>query len=148
MKLAKRAGMKKAKVALARKLAVVLHRTWVDGASFVSACRTIQLQTQPRRGDREVSGKVATPPPFPKRSPVAGTMDGVGPVYCSVALRPRVTDWPASSSSDPIRWRPQRRPRTEARTGGWMTLKGLTNGGPLQKQYTDLHFVGTANVCV
>jgi transposase len=35
MKLAKRAGMKKAKVALARKLAVVLHRMWVDGARFV-----------------------------------------------------------------------------------------------------------------
>ena len=35
MKLARRAGMKKAKVALARKLAVVLHRMWVDGASFV-----------------------------------------------------------------------------------------------------------------
>ena len=35
MKLAKRAGMRKAKVALARKLAVVLHRMWVDAASFV-----------------------------------------------------------------------------------------------------------------
>jgi len=34
MKLAKRAGMKKAKVALARKLAVVLHRMWVDAANF------------------------------------------------------------------------------------------------------------------
>jgi transposase len=33
-RLAKRAGMKKAKVALARKLAVVLHRMWVDGESF------------------------------------------------------------------------------------------------------------------
>ena len=30
-RLAKRAGMKKAKVALARKLAVILHRMWVDG---------------------------------------------------------------------------------------------------------------------
>ena len=30
MKLAKRAGMKKAKVALARKLAVILHRTLAD----------------------------------------------------------------------------------------------------------------------
>jgi hypothetical protein len=30
-KLAKRAGMKKAKVALARKLAVILHRMWHDG---------------------------------------------------------------------------------------------------------------------
>jgi transposase len=41
-KLAKRAGMKKAKVALARKLAVVLHRMWIDGTKFVaeraSAC--------------------------------------------------------------------------------------------------------------
>jgi transposase len=35
MKLAKRAGMKKAKVALARKLAVILHRMWIDGTSFV-----------------------------------------------------------------------------------------------------------------
>jgi len=34
MKIARRAGPKKAKVALARKLAVILHRMWVDGAPF------------------------------------------------------------------------------------------------------------------
>ncbi len=34
MKLAKRIGMKKAKVAIARKIAVILHRIWVDGTSF------------------------------------------------------------------------------------------------------------------
>jgi len=34
MRLARRAGMKKAKVALARKLAVIMHRMLVDGASF------------------------------------------------------------------------------------------------------------------
>jgi transposase len=34
-KLAKRAGMKKAKVALARKLAVILHRMWIDGTQFM-----------------------------------------------------------------------------------------------------------------
>jgi len=33
-RLAKRAGMKKAKVALARKLAVILHRMWVNATSF------------------------------------------------------------------------------------------------------------------
>ena len=33
-KLAKRAGMRKAKVALARRLAVILHRMWIDGARF------------------------------------------------------------------------------------------------------------------
>lgn len=32
--LAKRAGMRRAKVAVARKLAVVLHRMWRDGTEF------------------------------------------------------------------------------------------------------------------
>ena len=32
--LAKRAGAKRAKVALARKLAVILHRMWIDGTEF------------------------------------------------------------------------------------------------------------------
>ena len=34
LRLAKRNGMKKAQVAVARKLAVILHCIWVDGASF------------------------------------------------------------------------------------------------------------------
>jgi transposase len=34
MKLARRTGMKKAKVALARKIAVIMHRMLVDGTSF------------------------------------------------------------------------------------------------------------------
>jgi transposase len=34
MDVAKRRGMKRAKVALARKLAVVLHRMWVDLTEF------------------------------------------------------------------------------------------------------------------
>ena len=32
--VAGRRGMKRAKVALARKLATILHRMWVDGTSF------------------------------------------------------------------------------------------------------------------
>jgi transposase len=34
LKLAKRAGFKKARVALARRMAVVLHRMWADGTDF------------------------------------------------------------------------------------------------------------------
>ena len=34
VRIAGRQGMAKAKVALARKLAVVLHRMWVDGSEF------------------------------------------------------------------------------------------------------------------
>jgi transposase len=34
VRLAKRSGLRKAKVAVARKLAVILHRMWVDGTDF------------------------------------------------------------------------------------------------------------------
>jgi transposase len=34
MRLAKRSGLRKAKIAVARKLAVILHRMWVDGTEF------------------------------------------------------------------------------------------------------------------
>jgi transposase len=34
MLLAKRVGMKKAKVAIARKLAIILHCIWTDGTVF------------------------------------------------------------------------------------------------------------------
>ena len=34
MNIAKRHGSKKAKVALARRLAVIMHRMWVDGSEF------------------------------------------------------------------------------------------------------------------
>jgi len=33
-RLAKRSGLRKAKVAIARKLAVILHRLWVDETEF------------------------------------------------------------------------------------------------------------------
>ena len=33
-RVAKRHGMRKAKVALARRLAVIMHRMWVDGTEF------------------------------------------------------------------------------------------------------------------
>ena len=35
LRLAKRIGFKKAKVAVARKLAVILHRMWCDGTDFI-----------------------------------------------------------------------------------------------------------------
>jgi hypothetical protein len=34
MKIARKAGVQKAKVAVARKLAVILHRMWADGSDF------------------------------------------------------------------------------------------------------------------
>ena len=34
MRIAKRSSLRKAKVAVARKLAVILHRMWVNGTEF------------------------------------------------------------------------------------------------------------------
>ena len=34
IRLAKRTGLRKAKVAVARKLAVILHRMWIEGSEF------------------------------------------------------------------------------------------------------------------
>jgi len=34
MNVAKRRGMSRARVAIARKLAVILHRMWADGSEF------------------------------------------------------------------------------------------------------------------
>lgn len=39
MAIAERAGMKKAKVAVARKLSVILHRMLADGTEFIAAGR-------------------------------------------------------------------------------------------------------------
>ena len=41
MKIARRGGMKKAKVALARKLAVIMHRMLADGTSFRNAAAVV-----------------------------------------------------------------------------------------------------------
>ena len=42
--LAKRSGLRKAKVAVARKLAVILHRMWVDGTDFNWSSKEIAPQ--------------------------------------------------------------------------------------------------------
>ena len=55
MRLAKRAGMKKAKVALARKLAVILHRMLVDGTS-VRSPTAAAADGITEGGDHRVSG--------------------------------------------------------------------------------------------
>ena len=34
IRLAKRSGRRKAKVAVSRKLAIILHRTWIEGTEF------------------------------------------------------------------------------------------------------------------
>jgi transposase len=44
MRVAKRSGLRKAKVAVARKLAVILHRIWVDGTEFKWSSKEAAVQ--------------------------------------------------------------------------------------------------------
>lgn len=45
MRIAKRSGIRKAKVAVARKLAVILHRMWIDGTDFNWISKEVAEQT-------------------------------------------------------------------------------------------------------
>ena len=44
-RIAKRSSLSKAKVAVARKLAVVLHRMWIDGTEFNWSSKEVAAQT-------------------------------------------------------------------------------------------------------
>ena len=81
-----------------------------------------------RKGDR-ILGQETTPA-FPKRSPIAGTVDQVRPQdgqwHCDHAY----LDWSALSSLRPHQVAAMRRPRTEARPGDWTTWKGIDKSGP------------------
>ena len=44
VRLAKRSGLRKAKVAVARKLAVILHRMWIDGTEFNWSSKEVAAQ--------------------------------------------------------------------------------------------------------
>jgi transposase len=46
IRLAKRSGLRKAKVAVARKLAVILHRMWVDGTEFKWSSKRLPCKKQ------------------------------------------------------------------------------------------------------
>ena len=45
IRLAKRSGLRKAKVAVARKLAVILHRMWIEGTEFRWSSKETAIQT-------------------------------------------------------------------------------------------------------
>ena len=53
MQIARRRGMKKAIVALARRLAVIMHRIWVDGTEFRWTPGPSDLADSPHPSSRE-----------------------------------------------------------------------------------------------
>src|SRR5215469_10834847 len=127
MRVAKRAGMRKAKVALARKLAVVLHRMLADGTEFIAAKAAAKAQT--KGGNREF-GRTDTKRPEQVPSPGRWI---------------RLSRWSGSSSQDdcaPQDWPtdPHQTPsggssaltpdRSKNRRRG-LCSKGIDTGGPV-----------------
>jgi hypothetical protein len=53
IKIAKHRGMARARVAVARKLAVILHRMWTDGASSASASSLARSLSSPELSEKE-----------------------------------------------------------------------------------------------
>ena len=91
MRIARRAGMRKAKVALARKLAVIMHRMLADQTPFNPAAKaaTAALTTGANKG----FGR-ATTPGLPEAKSLAGTMDQVRPPSGMWHHDHASVDWP------------------------------------------------------
>ena len=75
MQIARRRGMKKAIVALARRLAVIMHRIWVDGTEF----RWTRDRPRQRHENRTRSNTIGENPSSTERwkDVPRGTMDEV-----------------------------------------------------------------------
>jgi transposase len=79
LEVAKRRGPKRAKVAVARKLAVILHRMWVDGTDFqwskVEATTTSSDDGAPHGKNNSISARAIRRQPL---APAAQPLRGVG----------------------------------------------------------------------
>src|SRR5215471_9303078 len=84
MDVAKRRGSKRAKVALARKIGIILHRMWIDGTTYSGPKRSRSQRRFDQGGIRDASGPNRGPT---ARSPVADTVELVKPVHAQ---------WPSS----------------------------------------------------
>ena len=114
MRIAKRAGMRKAKVALARKLAVILHRILEDGAPFNRPPR-LTLQRLRSKNDRFSGGSRHQPSRSEVPSPGRWIRSGRHPGCRHIERCDHASvDWPTYPLTNPIRRRPLRRSRTEA----------------------------------
>ena len=75
MQIARRRGMKKAIVALARRLAVIMHRIWVDGTEFRWTREQPRQQHENRAGSNPIGGNSSSTERW--KDVPRGTMDEV-----------------------------------------------------------------------
>ena len=115
MQIARRRGMKKAIVALARRLAVIMHRIWVDGTEFRWTREQAVGQHENRARSNPIGGNSSSTQWW--KDVPRGTMDQVSP-HVRLNL-PSVTEGRgkdcSASSSNPMMEGPWCRFRREAR---------------------------------
>ena len=116
MQIARRRGLKKAIVALARRLAVIMHRIWVDGTEFRWTRSKSQQPHETRTGSNPIGGNSSSTERW--NDVPRGTMDEVSSHVRldlpSLCRQGRPLDCSASSS-DPMMEGPWCRFRREAR---------------------------------
>ena len=124
MRLARRTGPKKAKVARRSPASwrwSCIGCGWMAPPSSTSGPASLPQWRRKREIERIRTGDNTSPS---EAKSLAGTMDQARPLPTQRCDGNCATRRLAGrSSSDPIRWRPLRRPRTEARTGETTTLK-------------------------
>jgi transposase len=77
IRVAQRRGLRRAIVAVARRLAVVLHRTWVDVASFAGARTAPRFRRLPEPAAEKIAGKEITRSAPAEKNVLTGTTGGV-----------------------------------------------------------------------
>ena len=116
MKIARHRGMKKAIVALARRLAVIMHRIWVDGTEFRWTREKPRQQPENCAGSNRIGGHSSSTERW--NDVPRGTMDEASSYVCLDLLSARRQGRPkdcSASSSNPMMEGPWCRFRREAR---------------------------------
>ena len=132
MRLANRAGMRKAKVALARKLAVVLHRMLADGTSFLAD----KARWPQPANERRIAGS-GDPRHQPPGARSRRRDDGSGQaddISAAASRHCAFLDWPTDPHPTPSgggRAPTPDRSKTPA-TGSW--LRGIDQQGPVTEE--------------
>jgi hypothetical protein len=129
MDVAKRRGMRRAKVALARKLATVLHRIWVDGTEFVWGKDPARRQRYNAKEANSSERGQGGPAPMKSLRRDAEMVRQVPLQWPGAILRLRPVDCSATPSYS-MKWWSHADHGQKQETGDWMHSE-LDNRGPI-----------------
>ena len=125
MRIARRAGMRKAKVALARKLAVIMHRMLADRQPFNPTATATTCRCRLRRSINRIFGRATTPGSPRSEVPSPGRWIRSGRHAGSRLTDHASVDWPTGPPRTPSGDGLSADPVQKQVPGEWMTQKGI-----------------------